>query len=676
MRGDEAKEKCPDVHLVRVPVLRGKADLTKYRIAGKQVANVLLKFTNTLERASVDEAYLDITDNINNVLLNCEITTEVLKNTHVVESTVEDFLHNIRYNLTDDNLKLAVGGMIAEEIRNAVYTETGYRCSAGIAHNKILAKLACGLHKPNQQTILPQNSVSNFFNKLPICKIRSLGGKFGDAVTDDLGIKTVGELCKFSKKELTERYDEKAGSWLYNIARGINFEPVTARLIPKSIGCCKQFRGKSALFTEQDVRKWLHELAEELIERLESDCEENARKAKGLTVSFQCKENTKSVHGSRVHVLTVYEIDKVANDAYEIIRKNCMKSDGSFHIQFLGLSGGKFEKIKNTVSIKSFFKAQEHFQKEKRNSFDKIEHLSNVNIKKQEDKVTEKNTNIQLWLSSYQNVINEDVTKTDDKHSNNFEEPQEKNKSANKSDDSINNELVEILNDTQNNVKDPDKASFFDKYFNTVHGKRSFDTSRYLNEDKKLLESDEFDSDTKTEPSDEEDSYACNQEELSKTCDKCGEQIKMSEFTLHSDYHVALSLAEQEIFDNQNARISSAKNSNKTVYNSQNNKIFSAKSVKRRSPEITKNASISKYFKKEIEATTSKSGNIETCPQCNKAIESLEMESHLDYHLAKKIHSEINPMTVDVKESKRDINKSNKKKPKVQSVISFFKQPV
>lgn len=66
MRGDEAKKQCPELELVRVPVIRGKADLSKYRNAGKQVAAVLQKFTPLMTRASVDEAYLDLTERVQN----------------------------------------------------------------------------------------------------------------------------------------------------------------------------------------------------------------------------------------------------------------------------------------------------------------------------------------------------------------------------------------------------------------------------------------------------------------------------------------------------------------------------------------------------------------------------------------------------------------------------------
>ncbi|KAH3851920.1 hypothetical protein DPMN_094407 [Dreissena polymorpha] len=62
--------------------------------------------------------------------------------------------------------RLAVGAVIAEEMRQAVYEDTGFRCSAGIAHNKMLAKLACGFHKPNKQTILPHSQVPQLFKSL------------------------------------------------------------------------------------------------------------------------------------------------------------------------------------------------------------------------------------------------------------------------------------------------------------------------------------------------------------------------------------------------------------------------------------------------------------------------------------------------------------------------------
>lgn len=65
MRGDEAKKMCPDIELVRVNSVHGKADLSKYRDAGHKVAEVMARFEGILERASVDEAYMDISTVVN-----------------------------------------------------------------------------------------------------------------------------------------------------------------------------------------------------------------------------------------------------------------------------------------------------------------------------------------------------------------------------------------------------------------------------------------------------------------------------------------------------------------------------------------------------------------------------------------------------------------------------------
>lgn len=82
---------------------------------------------------------------------------------------------------------------------------------------QILAKLACGLHKPNRQTVLPQSSVSSLYSNLPIKKIRSLGGKFGDYITEVLGCETMSDLTKYTEAELQKYFDEKHGLVFYCI---------------------------------------------------------------------------------------------------------------------------------------------------------------------------------------------------------------------------------------------------------------------------------------------------------------------------------------------------------------------------------------------------------------------------------------------------------------------------
>lgn len=132
----------------------------------------------------------------------------------------------------------------------------------------------CGLHKPNKQTILPISKVPHLYQTLAVKKVRHLGGKMGDNLVERLGITYMWELEKFSEAELCQKFDQKNGLWLYNIARGIDNEPVEARLIPKSIGCCKRFPGKTALKTRQEIEHWINELAKEVGVRLSKDYEE------------------------------------------------------------------------------------------------------------------------------------------------------------------------------------------------------------------------------------------------------------------------------------------------------------------------------------------------------------------------------------------------------------------
>ena len=65
---------------------------------------------------------------------------------------------------------------------------------AGVAHNKILAKLASGMHKPMQQTVVPSAATASLLHDLPIPKLRQLGGKFGEEIMSSLNISTVGRL--------------------------------------------------------------------------------------------------------------------------------------------------------------------------------------------------------------------------------------------------------------------------------------------------------------------------------------------------------------------------------------------------------------------------------------------------------------------------------------------------
>uniref|UniRef100_A0A2Z5U652 DNA polymerase eta n=1 Tax=Reticulitermes speratus TaxID=60591 RepID=A0A2Z5U652_9NEOP len=377
MRGDEAKKKCPNIVLVHVPEVRGKADLTKYRDAGCEVVDVFCQFSDCVQRASVDEAYIDVTEAVEQRISSfCRVQPSQLATTFVVGFTdinsndeetrlqgITSWLESV-YALQDPaQLRLAVAGVIVEEMRAAVYQQTGFRCSAGISHNKILGKLACGLHKPNRQTVLPQAGVMELYKTLPIRKVRNLGGKFGCVVMEQLDCEVMADLLQFTKNQLQQRFDEKMGTWLYNIARGIDHDPVTKRLLSKSIGCCKNFPGRQALTTSMDVQFWLSKLTAEVAERLAKDLEENKRRAKLLTVSYHQDIDSRNISSSRSGPLTSYDPQKIMADAFELVKKSntgCAGAPDVWYppLKYLGLSVGKFvsEDAAQNSTIHDFFK--------------------------------------------------------------------------------------------------------------------------------------------------------------------------------------------------------------------------------------------------------------------------------------------------------------------------------
>ncbi|XP_017759739.1 PREDICTED: DNA polymerase eta [Eufriesea mexicana] len=370
MRGEEAKEKCRDIVLASVPCLRGKADTSRYRNAGREVIDVIKNHCNVIERASVDEAYLDITDivikRMSTNLSSSEYIMTQLPNTFVVgysevgkndeeerSKSTRSWIINVFEEFEDIQAqRLAIAGVIVEQIRADVYDKTGFRCSAGIAQNKILAKLACGLHKPNRQTILPASAVPILYSTLPIKKVRNLGGKFGDVVIESLNCNVMGDLLQYSLQYLQKRFDDKTGLWLYNIARGVDNEPVTMRLVSKSIGACKKFPGKQAITSLDVLKHWANELSAEVCERLEQDLEENERRATLVTICYHYYQNKTTVSQSRSYTLNSYKPEKMAGRCVEIISKSTQCP-----IAYLGISAGKFVLAKGSENFRNFFKS-------------------------------------------------------------------------------------------------------------------------------------------------------------------------------------------------------------------------------------------------------------------------------------------------------------------------------
>lgn len=172
----------------------GKADLSKYRDASMKIFDILGKHFKNVEKASIDEAYIDLTD-----AALAELANEVLpvseENEKEDELVTDSFVVGTFTTMNEDggldqanNLKawlksveasepnsnerlLVAGARLVQRVRREIFNSLGFHCSAGIAHNKTLAKLCAGINKPNRQTILPLSSIQELYKRTPINKM-------------------------------------------------------------------------------------------------------------------------------------------------------------------------------------------------------------------------------------------------------------------------------------------------------------------------------------------------------------------------------------------------------------------------------------------------------------------------------------------------------------------------
>ncbi|CAL8079687.1 unnamed protein product [Calicophoron daubneyi] len=301
-----ALEKCPDLIVFEVPEKRGKADLTRYRSAGAEVIECMSELLNNVEKASIDEAFIDLTDAVAAIINNPDnissVPTDPNSESFVVvqPGTVEALNDSSNSNPSSSlnrkdwmavlergfssGRQYGLASALAYKVRQAILAKTGFQCSAGIAPNKTLAKLACSLNKPNKQTIVPPESVSFLLCSTPINKIRNLGGKLGSAVMERFSVQTLGQLAEISLSDLEKEFGSKSANWLYQLCRGYDSESVTPRSVCQSVGCSKNFVGRAVLTSTNSIKHWLRCLASELIERLTADRQENQRQATRLTM--------------------------------------------------------------------------------------------------------------------------------------------------------------------------------------------------------------------------------------------------------------------------------------------------------------------------------------------------------------------------------------------------------
>lgn len=452
----------------------------------------------------------------------------------------------------------------------------------------------------------------------------------------------MGDLINFTKEDLQKRYDDKNGNWLYNIARGIDLEAVTPRLVSKSIGCCKKFPGRNAITAITTLNHWLHELAKEISERLEQDEEENNRRPKQMVISFIQSINNVDISSSRTVNLTTLDEERLVSDALDVLKKNTEKFFRSPDnptvlnnpIKFLGLNVGKFENLdskrENTI--------QNMFQR-------------NLDSRKNETTVTTANDNKDI----------PDSESCDDKENqtshDNISTGNDNGKKSSNSKISFFSSYgkARILEEAEKAAKDQEThASDVIEVVEKREDVNTFQNDMLMAELEANVQHNQVSSGSESpKPStssslDYKQTYAefyrpQSHSELSKVeCEQCGKQIFEHELQIHSDAHLAFQLAQEQRTEFQNQLKRTIPQSTPAA-----KKMKIQTAPKTGLPSNT--LSIQKFLVKAppLEQLSNHSvgteENIETekCVECGRNIPIVELLEHTDYHTAKKLHEEL-----------------------------------
>ncbi|MCB2197189.1 MAG: DNA polymerase IV [Bacteroidetes bacterium] len=262
MSGIIAKRLCPDLIFV-------KPRFERYKELSYRIREIFFEYTDLVEPLSLDEAYLDVTENKKNI---------------------------------------SSATRLAKEIRIRILNEVGLKASAGISINKFTAKIASDINKPNgQKTILPEDVIP-FLEELPIEKFFGIG-KVTAKKMIGLGIYNGKDLKNQTLDFLTRNFG-KAGSHFYEIVRGIQYSEVKPNRIRKSIAAERTFSNN--LRNLKEIKVKLNSISEELERRIERN------NVKGKTITLKIKYDDFSI---QTRSKTVFdwlakktEIDKIIDE--------------------------------------------------------------------------------------------------------------------------------------------------------------------------------------------------------------------------------------------------------------------------------------------------------------------------------------------------------------------------
>lgn len=218
MSSKEAYERCPQAVFI-------SGNYEKYKTVGLEIRAIFKRYTDLIEPMSIDEAYLDVTEN---------------------------------------KLGIKSAVKIARLIQQDIWKELHLTASAGVSYNKFLAKMASDYQKPHGLTVILPDQAQDFLKQMDIAKFHGVGKKTVERL-HEMSIYTGEDLLAVSEVTLIDRFG-RLGFDLYRKARGIHNSPVKANRIRKSIGKEKTY-GK-ILHVEEDIKKELTLLSEKVAHNL------------------------------------------------------------------------------------------------------------------------------------------------------------------------------------------------------------------------------------------------------------------------------------------------------------------------------------------------------------------------------------------------------------------------
>ena len=277
---------CPEA--VFLPV-----DYEEYSRVSQTIKDILREISPVMEDVGIDEAFLDISE---------------------IEKTPDE---------------------IAQEIKERIREKTGLTCSIGIASNKLLAKIASDMQKPDGLTIIKEQDIEGRIWPLPVRKLWGVGPKT-EASFKQIGITTIGELATLPLDRLIEMYGESYGHYLHEASRGIDESPLVTHWEPKSVSRETTFQEDTDKW--QTIAKTIAELTKEVVD----DIREKGYKSRTVTLKVRFSD-----FKTYTRAMTLQE----PTDSLEYIRKaafHCLKRiELKMKVRLIGVRLTHFVKEKN-----------------------------------------------------------------------------------------------------------------------------------------------------------------------------------------------------------------------------------------------------------------------------------------------------------------------------------------